>query len=90
MPFLVELSAGLAAKAVEIGLEKFIEHKRNYFTNTFERIKDGSLGIFVFGPQGVGKTTLMNVLSGDSSINDVPPEYLSSSENEKKAFGGHV
>lgn len=90
MTFFVEISTSIAAKAVEISIEQLAKHNKSYLTDTMERLKDGSLGIFVFGPQGVGKTTLMNVLSGSSEINDIPTEYQSSAKNERMSFGGHV
>lgn len=90
MTFFVDLTSGIAAGLIGKQLENLASRNKSAFIESYERYREGSLGIFVFGPQGTGKTTLMNVLSGSLFINDVPPEYSSSIANEKEAFKGHL
>jgi hypothetical protein len=90
MPFFVELGAGIAASLLEKQLEKNSGKFITFAKELKERTLDGSLGIFIFGPQGTGKTTALGILSGEKEVNDVPSEYISSAKNEVAKYKGHL
>ncbi len=90
MTFFVELGAGVAAHLLEKQMERGAHGLGAFAKGFWERYRDGSLGIFIFGPQGTGKSTVLGVLSGSKEVNDVPSEYDSSPKNETAKYKGHL
>lgn len=82
MVFFSEIGTEIVAGQAARQLFKIPDAAKKFVVQSKERLTDGSLGIFIFGPQGTGKTTLLGILSGKKEINDIPTEYLSSSKNE--------
>ena len=54
----------------------------------YEASRKGKFKLFIFGPGGVGKTVLSRLLSGEYSLETVPPEYDLSLEMEKPGVEG--
>lgn len=90
MTFLVELGAGIAAHLVEQQVVRSTAPILQFGRDAVERLKDGSLGVFIFGPQGTGKTTVLGILAGTRSINDLPSEYVASPKTEAARYQGHL
>jgi hypothetical protein len=83
MTFVIELGTALAASLLAEGAKATLPAAKGIFEEAKERIVDGSLGVFVFGPQGAGKSTLRMTLSGERKIFDPTPPYISSPVVEK-------
>lgn len=90
MTFFTEVGVGFAANIATNIVTSNFDKITSIFTETAERLSDGSLGIFIFGPQGTGKSTLLDIISGRRSLNDTPLPYSSSHANECQKLDGHL
>ena len=86
MSFTVSIATAIAAGLIGDGVRKAAPGVLSIFGEALERIQSGSLGVFIFGPGGVGKTTLQLTMGDQRQITDPTRSYIASTSVEKEDF----